>query len=815
MNLLLPVRSVAVLVLCCAVSMYGGSSDDLLKAVRTRDTKTWRFLLREPVDVTRRDESGATALHYAALNHDVVAVEALLAAGAEANARNAAAATPLLYGAGHAEIVRLLLAAGAVPDARSLDQATPLSVAVGHADGFESVQRLLAAGVDLRAAGLLGRTPLLNLAMESGDQRMVDLLLAKGVEIDPEKAQPPLANAAFLGDLTTVRALLDRGADLNRNAGFAGHALNFALYAGHMPVALELIERGSDLSLRSPRGHGTPPMVWTAYNQQGDPSAARLLVARGVDPQVANDAGVTAMDFAVRTGPQSPLSAYLRSVGAKEPVDRREKRIPQRDVPDSWVERQRLVRERVPAALKLLQQSSRAFLNNGFVQKARCVSCHGQNMTAVAVAMASERGFAVDEGEIGQSLTAHRASWAATAERARQMRAPLPDVFVSAGYGFFGLSAVRYPRDDTTDAMVRYLLRAQRRGGEWPGFDRRPPMEDGPIVATAWAALAVRDYPPEGYGEEVTDSQARSAAWLARQQPEHHNERVFQLLGLRWSGVTPENVDTSRVHELKQTQRADGGWAQLPDLNSDAWATGLALYALHEAGGIPVTDPVYQRGVAYLLRSQFEDGSWWVRSRSWPFQPHFNGQFPHGKDQWISQGATAWATLALLLTLEPLRPAPSRPTAQAQMEAWDREVAASKRAGREKAVSQPVATPSVAVDFGRDIQPIFKRSCAECHGEKKTRGGFSLASRDLLLKGGASGEPAISPGYAEESTLIHYVAGQFEDLEMPPLDRRDSYPPLTAAEIELLRVWIESGAPWTSATDQPALPEPSSGATNR
>lgn len=815
MNLLQPVRSVAVLVLCWAVTVYGGSSDDLLKAVRARDGKTWRLLLREPVDVTHRDESGATALHYAALNHDAVAVEALLAAGAEANARNAAGATPLLYGAGHAEIVRLLLAAGAAPDARSLDQATPLSVAVGHADGFESVQRLLAAGVDPRAAGLLGRTPLINLAMESGDQRMVDLLMAEGVEIDPEKAQPPLANAAFLGDLTTVRALLDRGADVNRNAGFAGHALNFALYAGHMPVALELIERGSDLSLRSPRGHGTPPMVWTAYNQQGDPSAARLLVARGVDPHVANDAGVTAMDFAVRTGPQSPLSAYLRSIGAKEPVYRREKRIPQRPVPDSWVERQSLVRERVPRTLKLLQQSSRAFLNNGFVQKARCVSCHGQNMTAVAVAMASDRGFAVDEDEIGQSLTAHRASWAATAERARQMRAPLPDVFVSAGYGFFGLSAVRYPRDDTTDAMVRYLLRAQRRGGEWPGFDRRPPMEDGPIVATAWAALAVRDYPPEGLGEAVTDSQARSAAWLARQQPEQHNERVFQLLGLRWSGVTPDNVDTLRVHVLKQTQREDGGWAQLPDLNSDAWATGLALYALHEAGGIPVTDPVYQRGVAYLLRTQFEDGSWWVRSRSWPFQPHFNGQFPHGKDQWISQGATAWATLALLLTLEPLHPLPSRPTAQARIEAWGRVMADSKRAGRERAASQPGATSSVAVDFVRDIQPIFKRSCAECHGEKKTRGGFSLASRDLLLKGGASGEPAISPGYAEESTLIHYVAGEFEDLEMPPLDRRDSYPPLSAAEIELLRVWIESGAPWTSATDQPAPPEPSSGGANR
>ena len=80
-----------------------------------------------------RDAVGNTPLHLAALNHDLAAVRVQLAAGAEVDAKNAAEATPLLYGAGHAEIVRALLARGANPNAPSKDKDTPLMAAVSHA----------------------------------------------------------------------------------------------------------------------------------------------------------------------------------------------------------------------------------------------------------------------------------------------------------------------------------------------------------------------------------------------------------------------------------------------------------------------------------------------------------------------------------------------------------------------------------------------------------------------------------------------------------------------------------------------------------
>jgi hypothetical protein len=99
------------------------------------------------------------------------------------------------------------------------------------------------------------------------------------------------------------------------------------------------------------------------------------------------------------------------------------------------------------------------------------------------------------------------------------------------------------------------------------------------------------------------------------------------------------------------SQRADGGWSQTDKMESDAYATGSALVALHEAGALATTDPAYRRGVGFLLKNQLEDGSWHVPTRSKPIQTYFESGFPHGKDQFISIAAAGWATTALSLSL--------------------------------------------------------------------------------------------------------------------------------------------------------------------
>ena len=85
----------------------------------------------------------------------------------------------------------------------------------------------------------------------------------------------------------------------------------------------------------------------------------------------------------------------------------------------------------------------------------------------------------------------------------------------------------------------------------------------------------------------------------------------------------------------------------MPSLGSTAYATGKALVVLQTAG-LATSDPAYQRGVQFLLNSQQEDGSWYVRSRALGFQPYFNSGFPYAHDQWISAAGTSWATMALI-----------------------------------------------------------------------------------------------------------------------------------------------------------------------
>ena len=99
-------------------------------------------------------------------------------------------------------------------------------------------------------------------------------------------------------------------------------------------------------------------------------------------------------------------------------------------------------------------------------------------------------------------------------------------------------------------------------------------------------------------------------------------------------------------------QRADGGWAQLPTLSSDAYATGQALNALVESGMLHPEGSDFRRGVAWLLSHQDETGAWVVQTRTFPIQPFFTAEFPpYDENQFISATATNWAMLALLEAL--------------------------------------------------------------------------------------------------------------------------------------------------------------------
>ena len=183
----------------------------------------------------------------------------------------------------------------------------------------------------------------------------------------------------------------------------------------------------------------------------------------------------------------------------------------------------------------------------------------------------------------------------------------------------------------------------------------RPPIEDGDVFRTALGIRAITVYGAPGRSAEMQHRVAMAKAWLEAARVETAEDRNMQLLGLYWAGADPKATE-ALARNIRAKQRADGGWAQIDDLRSDAYATGQTLYALAYAAANPTTDPAYQRGVKFLLSTQHADGSWYVASRSPKFQPYFESGSPYGHDQWISSMATGWATAALAYAIE--SPAP-------------------------------------------------------------------------------------------------------------------------------------------------------------
>ncbi|MCA9174451.1 MAG: DUF1553 domain-containing protein [Planctomycetales bacterium] len=140
----------------------------------------------------------------------------------------------------------------------------------------------------------------------------------------------------------------------------------------------------------------------------------------------------------------------------------------------------------------------------------------------------------------------------------------------------------------------------------------------------------------------------------------------------------------------------------------------------------------------------------------------------------------------------------------------DSEVLQNFRAGadsyRQLAKRLPPASGE-AVDFVRDIQPILRQRCYECHAKGNEESGLNLAMRARALEGGEHG-PVLVAGDSLASPLIHWVAGVHQDGDhqngggasprvMPP-----EGPRLTADQVGKLRAWIDQGATWPAGADE-------------
>jgi len=225
---------------------------------------------------------------------------------------------------------------------------------------------------------------------------------------------------------------------------------------------------------------------------------------------------------------------------------------------------------------------------------------------------------------------------------------------VGLPYLLLAIAAAGKPvRQEIGDARALFLAGRQGADGRWRSESHRPPLEDSDFTATALNVRLLQVYGPPARQAEFRERISRARAWLESAPARTTEERVMQILGLAWSGA-----DRARIRPLAaalaREQRSDGGWAQIPGRPSDAYATGSALFALQQAAGMSVSDPAFVKGVNYLLGTELPDGSWHQQTRRrGPGLPYFETGFPHGEDQFISYAGTAWATIAISISIDP------------------------------------------------------------------------------------------------------------------------------------------------------------------
>jgi hypothetical protein len=306
------------------------------------------------------------------------------------------------------------------------------------------------------------------------------------------------------------------------------------------------------------------------------------------------------------------------------------------------------IRSAVEKGIALLQPTGPTFF-----LKSGCVSCHHQALPAMATSLAHQRGFAYDAKIQEQQNNAILAVLKPAREVALENSDVVPQLPASGGYLLMALSAQGHAPDDTTAAVVHAIAMRQRQDGAWTGWAARQPISGRDIRETAIAAHALDLYSPKGRRAEMDERIARARRFLLNTKAQTSEENIFRLMGLTWTKASPAEIRAA-AKEVLAAQRPDGGWAQLKSLGSDAWATGEALVALHNAGALETSSLAYQKGVQYLLSTQESDGSWWVKTRAFPYQPLIDTGYPHGRDQWSSAAGSSWALMALMLTAEPV-----------------------------------------------------------------------------------------------------------------------------------------------------------------
>jgi hypothetical protein len=273
----------------------------------------------------------------------------------------------------------------------------------------------------------------------------------------------------------------------------------------------------------------------------------------------------------------------------------------------------RSVRTDIPLDAQARQAAERAIPyiekhGTAWINERKCTACHYAGYMLWSLRDASQRGFGIDKGKLAEST-----NWAISQSDVN-------------GFGSEGAAQMLIARDrsdrseDTVkriDAMRDVLIKGQGEDGSWAAGGQLPaqkrPLSETTQVSTMLCVLGLDslDQPSQG----AIECRDKGVMWLKKISPNGQNPPVSSewyatrlLIEKRFGD--PKLVEAIR-EQILAAQQLDGGWGWLRADKSDAFGTGVSVYALSQVG-LPNSHPAIQKAWRFLIETQTDDGSWIV-----------------------------------------------------------------------------------------------------------------------------------------------------------------------------------------------------------
>ena len=307
------------------------------------------------------------------------------------------------------------------------------------------------------------------------------------------------------------------------------------------------------------------------------------------------------------------------------------------------------VRGTVERALGFLEKDAVLWKSQG-----KCATCHHGAMTVWTFNEAKQRGYPVKA-----ELLADLAKWSKVRFLGPDLEKPRGKEpgynVVSLAVIFLALTAEAVPHQESLAPedlrrIAEYLPRYQEVNGSWEmaplwAGSPAPPVMDSHETWTLFASLALSQFvtADPNTPSAARESLKKAAEWLSQTKPADTTQSAALRLLVEARGGTSSELPPM-IDRLLRRQNADGGWGQVRNLPSDAYATGQALYALSLAGMTRERREI-QAAVRFLVDAQKADGSWPMTPRAHP------GKKPAKNTVPIVYFGSAWATLGLLRTV--------------------------------------------------------------------------------------------------------------------------------------------------------------------